>query len=226
MSRNRGFTLIEMLIALVLTGLLAVVITAGLNIGVRSWQALDRFQERDSAYYLAQYTVRRLLADMRPQRIRDQDGVNQAAFYGREKVMAFVAPLQPYETGQTLHWIVLRAEMTDTGERLALYHEPFRLEDEEDEQTNRSRLQLSWETLVDEMLVQGEPQYIYEGEQGEIFFQYQLLDDAQQPVWEAEWTASTKIPQLILLRFESEQQEAREMLVLPRVNAYGFRQVL
>lgn len=226
MGNSRGFTLIEMMIALVLTGLLAVVITAGLNIGVRSWQALDRFQARDSAYYLAQYTVRRLLADMRPQRIRDQDGVNQTAFYGREKVMAFVAPLQPYETGQTLYWIVLRAEPTESGERLALYHTRFTLQDEEDEQTNRSRLQLEWDTLVDEMLVQEEPQYIYDGEQGQILFEYQYLDDAEQPVWDREWSASTTVPVLIRLRFESDQQEAREMLVLPRVNAYGFRQVL
>ena len=65
MTRERGFTLLEMLIAMTLMALLAVGLTSGLRLGVRVWDGADErrlaVQEQQAAYILLRRTLTQLI---------------------------------------------------------------------------------------------------------------------------------------------------------------------
>jgi len=68
--RTRGFTLLELLIALTLLGLMSAVLFGSLNLAGRSWEAGEAKSEATSGMRLAGGYLRTQLASQHPQRMR------------------------------------------------------------------------------------------------------------------------------------------------------------
>lgn len=110
MSRERleGFTLVELLIALVLTGLIMLALFSGLRISTRAWDAADQRQQAIAEQYQLQQLLRRLIGQARSHRVRVSDGGVQVAFRGESDQLVFVAPRYAASSGSALLWYRLR----------------------------------------------------------------------------------------------------------------------
>lgn len=95
MSDERGFTLVEMLVAATLFALVMMLATEGLRAGLAAWHAAGRRAASDAAVADAQRFIRRILAEAWPDAVRQDDGALAVAFEGeptRLRLLAMVPP--------------------------------------------------------------------------------------------------------------------------------------
>lgn len=93
MSRERGFTLLEVLVALTLMSLLIVALFGGFRAGVRTWQSIQGHVERTEDPRQLSGLVYRHLAQLMPVMLRDENFRPAPAFLGEKGRLRYVAPL-------------------------------------------------------------------------------------------------------------------------------------
>lgn len=93
MKRAAGFTLVEVLIALTLTGLLVVVLFSGFRVGIRSWQAVERHTARVEESRQLSGLLYRQLGQVLPVVLTPEGQFSQPGFRGEETRLRYVAPL-------------------------------------------------------------------------------------------------------------------------------------
>ena len=118
-AQAAGFTLLELLIALSLVGIIAVVLFGGLRLGGRFWERVDQVGERAAAMSSAQALLRRTLGQARlTYRMLDEQVV--PLFSGDSRRMDFVAPVSRHVGLPGLYLLRLQAVGTDESQRLLL----------------------------------------------------------------------------------------------------------
>ncbi|MFZ5465922.1 MAG: prepilin-type N-terminal cleavage/methylation domain-containing protein [Pseudomonadota bacterium] len=90
-GRTRGFTLIELIIALSLTGMIALLAYAGLHLAVRGWDRAAQVSSGNDDARVAWSFVRARLAQARPV-MRMEDDEPRLRFEGEPGLLRFVAP--------------------------------------------------------------------------------------------------------------------------------------
>jgi len=103
-TAERGFTLVELLIALVLTGMIMALLFGGLRITSRSWDAVEQRRQQITEQYQLQQLLRRLIGQAQTLRVRDRDSVIQVAFRGEADQLTFVAPRYAGSRGGAELW--------------------------------------------------------------------------------------------------------------------------
>lgn len=93
MSRERGFTLLEVLVALTLMSLLVVVLFGGFRAGLRAWQSMELHVERTEDPRQLSSLIYRHLTQMMPVMLRDENFHPAPAFLGEKNRLRYVAPL-------------------------------------------------------------------------------------------------------------------------------------
>lgn len=94
MKAARGFTLVEVLIALVLAGLLVVVLFGGFRAGIRSWQLAEQHTASVEEPRQLSALLYRHLGQLLPvQFLPDSGGRIEPAFLGESQRIRYVAPL-------------------------------------------------------------------------------------------------------------------------------------
>lgn len=141
MNGYRGFTLIEMLIALVLTALVLTLVFGSLRLTARGWDAADHQQIRIAEQYQVQQLLRRVIGAARNERIRDIDSVLQTAFRGEPDQLVFVAPADTESGNSQLLWYRLRVAEGDNEHPASLVL---------DTRTFKSAEIVDWTFLFDE----------------------------------------------------------------------------
>jgi general secretion pathway protein J len=97
-SRAGGFTLIELVVALVLLGTMMVLLYDGLTFALRSWDAGDANGRRTADRRVGENFLRREVAEVFPMRWKDPTQLRYA-FEGKRQVMRFVSS-RPAGAGQ------------------------------------------------------------------------------------------------------------------------------
>lgn len=93
-SRQSGFTLVELLVAIVLLGMISVALFGGIRFGARSWEAGHRRLEQINEVEVAQTVLRRLLGKAREVTLFDAARSRDAvSFSGHSDAVYFAAPL-------------------------------------------------------------------------------------------------------------------------------------
>jgi len=92
-SNQRGFTLLEVLIALSLLGLLMVLIASALTLGSRTLDLSERYSDRLNDVRTAQRFLRSALQQSLPIAFLEDGKKVQWVFEGEHQAMRFVAPL-------------------------------------------------------------------------------------------------------------------------------------
>jgi general secretion pathway protein J len=95
MSNERGFTLLEVLVAAALFGLVMLMAGEGMRAALSGWRVTQDRTGSDGEISDAQAVVRRLLTEAWPSVVRDRDGVVRLAFHGEERVMRLIAAVPP-----------------------------------------------------------------------------------------------------------------------------------
>lgn len=94
-ARARGFTLMELLIALVMLSLTTLLLFSGLRLGSRAWEGVETRSERDADLRLARNLIESSLRQARPVEL-DFDGQRRFLFSGTADQLEFVAPLSAH----------------------------------------------------------------------------------------------------------------------------------
>lgn len=90
--RCRGFTLVELLIALVILTVITVLLFSGLRLGSRAWDGVETVSDRTSELRIARSFIERSLRQAREMTLRFE-GQPVLVFAGESDRLEFVAPL-------------------------------------------------------------------------------------------------------------------------------------
>lgn len=123
-----GFTLVEMLIALTLMGLILTTLFSGLFGTSRMWSRSEAQAEENDAARIGFALLRRLLSETVP--ILRLDGREPALlFQGDKDTLRWVAPLPSHAGGTGLYWVSLNLKVMALGNSdLVLTYIPLRPE--------------------------------------------------------------------------------------------------
>lgn len=105
--RDGGFTLLELLVAITLIGLVLVALYGGLRVGMNSWESGEARAEAINRQRLVQEFLRRQLAQSVTVHIANERGERLVRFAGQASAIEFVAPLLAYLGQAGLYWIRL-----------------------------------------------------------------------------------------------------------------------
>lgn len=233
-EKMKGFTLVEILVALTLTGLIMILITVGLNLGVRNWESIINIQGEQNRQQSAQWMLRKLIGQARNEVLYDQGGESMIAFEGHPDEVTFVAPLPGASDFNNLYWIRIALESDDNGmPTLQLsyltYHtqqsikagvsEQIRIQEGDDQpyliDLARDLLQFS-ENKVNLLSSPG----------SRLEIDYRHNPDDLSPRWETEWKKQKQLPDLIRVRFFNEQESiSTELMIKPQVHNYEVKQL-
>lgn len=188
-----GFTLLELLIAISLFGLIAVLLHTGLRFGVRAWETQEAAGGRRAELQVVQELLRRQFERTRiPEAIavgRD----DRAAFAGTEQLVTFVAPLP--------------ARLALGG----LYRQSLFL----DRERSVGRLIMTWELERSpqdgDRPLPGKQQAVLLEPVEEFRISYYGLQEEgfgeERKVWLGFWDRSRSLPDLVRLRLRIDQDD-------------------
>jgi general secretion pathway protein J len=213
---NSGFTLVELLVALTLASLVAMLAYGGLHIALRSWHAAELRQQQMELRYLTQSLLRRLLESPQAVSLRDDQGLQQMAFYGDEQQLIFTARLPALDDSEQLYWVQLSQEkqLTEQGLswQLQMRYMPY-LESEA----------LNWSLLSDTLGSTGESEVLVAAMPQAWRFGYLERDPNGALDWQSQWQRQPTLPVLLRLTPPPRQRrDAAELLVVPRSMAYAI----
>ena len=122
-ARSRGFTLVEMLLAMTLMGMLLALTYGGMRAATRATDKGQEILEDSSRIRMAHQFVRRQLTQMLPLAfVEDQGDDERVVFMGDERAIRFVAPMPGYLGFGGPQVQELFFEQTDEGLELMLSH--------------------------------------------------------------------------------------------------------
>ncbi|MDH3230461.1 MAG: prepilin-type N-terminal cleavage/methylation domain-containing protein [Alphaproteobacteria bacterium] len=129
-ARTRGISLVEMVIALAILGMMATLALGGLRLGVRTWETVGQRVETESHSQIVRAFLRRTLSQAVAVLEPGDQGRSRPLFTGDGESLSLVAPLADHLGLGGLQRLALAVEDmgADDGHRLALtrtlYHPP------------------------------------------------------------------------------------------------------
>ncbi|MFC6669228.1 prepilin-type N-terminal cleavage/methylation domain-containing protein [Marinobacterium aestuariivivens] len=233
--RMQGFTLVELMIALLLTGMVAMLVFGAFRIATGSWERVVSQQERVHERYLVQTFVRRLLEQAQPLRLRDIDARLSVAMHGDREQLIFVTELPTRNGVAEFYWCQLRVKETETQlKQLIMTTRPYT----EGEIIDwLAPFEPTGEGLNGEEIPFTEPEerVLLEGV-AELEFEYLYYDQTDQPEWRREWVEESVLPYLIRFQVLPQDEDGLageadtafwpELLVSPTEYRYGGKTLL
>ena len=215
-TSERGFTLIELIVALTLVGLISVALLGGLRFGTRAWEAGDAHAERIGETEAVHGLLHRLLTQaFLPNRRLAGGGeeVEQAKiagegatdFSGTSEQLRFIAPLPSHVGTGGLYFFRLGPGATKAGEGLVLSWHLYRPDETPtfDSEEQDTRLLLA------------------DIESFEVAY-FGILGSEDEPRWTERWDEESRLPLLVTLRVTYPKEDPRhwpELQVAPRAAA-------
>lgn len=188
-SRLRaGFTLVELLVALAILGLISAIALGGVRLGARTWETVSAKAEENSQTQMVRTFLSRALSQAAAVLVADPEGGQRLAFEGDQDSLIFVAPLSPHFAvgGYQRLELSLLADNPGGSMRLVLKREPFypggepeaeHRQDDEDEDIH----------------------FLLDGIE-EAVFEYRGDPETKFAEWSAEWRGPEVMPTLVRLR--------------------------
>ncbi len=185
-ARQAGFTLLEMLVALMVLALLVSLVYGMVRIGAHSWESGAAQIEASDAMRIGWTFLQRSLNNAKavPSKQEDQAGVH---FFGTSERLEFVADMPAYLGAGGLHALGLGLERDPQGALPQLVLQRIPLGDYESALNNPDQLQRA--VLADAvthlaMSYYGSP------------------DPSVSPEWQAEWSGIAQLPILVKVEVE------------------------
>jgi general secretion pathway protein J len=112
--RSQGFTLLELLVALLLLSLIFLLLTSGLQFGTRAWNVGQEEPNSTSEAVTVQQLLRRVLSEVRPYMIEAAPTVRRHVYFiGNQNSVRFIAPVPEHLGVGGLYEVALY--LTDDG---------------------------------------------------------------------------------------------------------------
>ena len=221
-----GFTLLELVIALSLVGIIAVLLFGGLRLGGRFWERVDQVGERAAGMSSAQALLRRTLGQARlTYRILDEEQV-VSLFSGNSGRLDFVAALSRHVGLPGLYLLRLQAVGSDAGQQLVLtrwlLHPEVlageggnpRWSLEEVGPQDGAEAQVALDVGEAEGAAFGRTQLL-EGLDAVTFSYYGQKQDETEPAWHEDWIGQQALPRLVRIRLVQTGHGWPDLVVAP-----------
>lgn len=201
----RGFTLLELLIAITIMGFILTLLFSGFSLASRSWDQAERYIDENSQIQTGLRFIRRLVMQAYPHRWKNTTS-QSIAFLGTSSSLHFIAEL-PTHLGGGLQQIFLDVEEVEGKSSLILRYLP-----------------LDHSAPEFEKIIDAKP-YVVISEAQKITFMYfgqessntGVVADAP-PVWLTQWENPVVLPAMVRIRVEFAQQ-ATDLLITPMVTS-------
>lgn len=211
-AKCAGFTLLEVLVAITLLGMIMVMAYQGLRTGAHSTAQGEAAIERINRLRLSQEFLRGQLSRALPMTIEQDDTLGAVVFEGGPEIMRFVAPMPGYLSYGGPYVQTLSVARGDGGSRKLVFdHRMLQYGEDADLAPDPSAGRDPVELLSD--IEDAEFSYLEPGE---------TEDD--EPVWVEEWRELDRLPLLVRIRLDMREDSRirwPELVVAPRVEAVG-----
>jgi general secretion pathway protein J len=214
-----GFTLLELLVAMTVLGVLTGLLASGLSFGTRIWERERGQLDVATELQLVQDVLRRLLTQALPLSTPPERGRTaepEPTFVGSEDSVEFLGPppAQVLAGGVYAYRVVARTEAD--GVRLVL---EWRLRPPQ-AGTTRVRVTNAELEEQDQLATQHEVVLLKALNSAEFSFFGAGEEQGSSPTWRNNWRSSTKSPQLVRLKIGFRPGDPRiwpDLLVAPRI---------
>ena len=204
--RTAGFTLVELLVAITLLGLIAVLLAGGLRFGARAWERGSEVAEDASDLALVQAFVRRQLGGARPLRRRGEELAKALDFVGEPDGVEFVVLMPAHLDVPGFYRIAFRLERDQDGRHLLMERRTFDLGDD----LGAGKV-LDQRILIDRIA-------------GGEFTYFGAAEEGDPPQWREQWQDATILPELVRLKMHFPVGDRRswpELTMRTRITARG-----
>lgn len=189
-NRQSGFTLLEIIVALALMGILMAMAYGGMRAGVRAAASGEAAIDRTNQIRVAQQFLRTQISRALPLVIEDdpdaegeEDVTEQVVFEGESDYMRFVAPMPGYLGFGGPHVQVLALERSGDGMQLVFAHDLLNVFERVDPLDNPDR----------------EPIVLLDGIQDAEFAYRTFDDEGEVGPWESDWEDVGSSPLMVKL---------------------------
>lgn len=203
--KQRGFTLLEMLISFALVALLFLALFAAFNTIGRGWDAADTRINKTEDMRLITDFLRRQLGQAMVVRIKGEKQPQVYAFDGTSTSLRYAAPLQPLQHQGGVFLIELAIVGGKDGKRLEMLFAPYRPE-------------LTWE----EAFKDAEPVLVFDGLKEATFEYFGAEEEGKDADWTSDWEDKPRYPDMLKLTLADAERAWPELLIdLPQVSDNG-----
>ncbi len=194
-----GFTLIELVVAMVLVGTMMVLLYSGLTFALRSWDAGDANGRRTADRRIGENFLRREIAQAFPLRWKDP-GALRFAFEGGRQVLRFVSsrPAGISQGGLALAAVAVEPDPKTRSTNLVM------------------RRALADSDAADfSALDAAEPTILVADVDSVQFSYFGAENDFSEPAWRDDWPYPWRIPSLVRLRMRAAGGAALPEMLMP-----------
>jgi general secretion pathway protein J len=201
--KQRGLTLLELLIAITLLSFLLVILFGGLFLASRSWDAGSQRAQQGDEVRLVSQVVRRMLRQVVPVLAQDATGAH-LTFQGEARSLTFTAPLpaQLGPGGLCLISLTLTPQQRDLELRIS--YQLYRPEPNPSGAVDKSDSRVLLEHVA-----------------GGRFSYFGSPDGQQPPAWLDQWDAPLRMPQLLRLQLATAEGEWPELTAEIKNSVYS-----
>jgi len=190
-----GFTLIEVVLAMVLLGTMMLLLYAGINFSLRSWNAGDANGRRVADARIADNFLRREVGELYPMRWQDPN-VLRYAFDGQQHELRFVSSRRAGVSAGGLSVVSIAAEQGTQPRTFDLV---------------MRRAQASGDVNDFTPLEHAEPSVLLAGIDSVDFAYFGAANDFSDPEWVDEWKYPGRMPQLVRMTVHSARGDMAPM---------------
>ncbi|HEX3096507.1 MAG TPA: prepilin-type N-terminal cleavage/methylation domain-containing protein [Usitatibacter sp.] len=197
--RQSGFTLIELVVALVLLGAMMSLLYSGLTFALRSWDAGDANGRRAADRRLGENFLRRELSETFPMRWKDATALRYA-FDGQDQVLRFVSTRAAgvAQGGLALVQVDVEADPKDPKAKNLVMRRAVAAGDVADFSS----------------LDRVDPTLLVENVDAVAFSYFGSENDFVEPKWSDQWQIQSRMPAMIRVRLhDANGTDFPEMLV-------------
>ena len=198
MTSQRGFTLIEIVVAMVLLGVTMLLLYSGMSFALRSWDASDVNGRRTAERRLGENFLRRELSEMFPMRWKDATQLKMA-FEGAAQSLRFVSsrPAGLQLGGLSLVGIGLEEDREKHTRDLVMYRA---MPDDEAKDFGP--------------LARGERHLLIPGVDQVTFSYFGADNEFTEPRWVDTWDFPSRIPELVRMRLRASDGDVLPELIV------------
>lgn len=217
-NRQAGFTLLELLVAMTVLGLLTGLLASGLGFGSRVWERERGQLEVAAELQTVQDVLRRMLAQAMPLSTPPEDGsaVQEAAFVGRENTVEFLGPPPAQSIVGGIYAYRLAAVPDVSGTRLVL-----EWRQRPPQQSRRARTRVTNAELAEPEKLQAKHEVVLLAHLADVEFSYfGPAEEGGKARWQNDWQNATTLPQLMRVKVRFRQDDARrwpDLMIEPRI---------